>query len=234
MLTTLFWKKYFIVYDYLNQLIPYRDLLNLIVTHLDVKKDDLILDAGSGTGNLSMLLREKEARVIGLDLSKEGIELHKSKQKDAEVFLHDIEHTLPFPDNFFDKVCSNNTIYTISPSKRIFIFSEFYRVLKPGGVITVSNIKENFSPIKIYTDHIYLSIKNTGLLLTVLNLARLVIPTFRIFYYNYLISKENKTGRYGFLKEGEQRDLLKKTGFRFISQDIMTYSDQAILNSGMK
>lgn len=54
MLDSQFWAKYFKVYDTLNQLIPYQDLLDLFLKKLELLSsgDKNILDVGSGTGNL--------------------------------------------------------------------------------------------------------------------------------------------------------------------------------------
>jgi len=46
-----FWRKYFAVYDVLNELRPYQDLLGSVKDNLKIKKGDLVLDAGAGTGS---------------------------------------------------------------------------------------------------------------------------------------------------------------------------------------
>jgi len=61
MLDTKFWRKYFKSYDILNKAIPYQELLRDIVEAVSVKNGDRIFDAGSGTGNLSILLKAKGA-----------------------------------------------------------------------------------------------------------------------------------------------------------------------------
>jgi len=54
MLDSKFWKRYFKVYDVLNLLIPYQELLNTICDELDIKPGEKILEAGCGTGNLAL------------------------------------------------------------------------------------------------------------------------------------------------------------------------------------
>lgn len=230
MLNTSFWKRYFIVYDYLNELIPYQELLESVLTALEIKKNDFILDVGSGTGNLSVLLEKRGANVTGIDSSREGIDVHRKKQPHLNIILSDIQNPLPFVDNSFDKICSNNTIYTIPLEKRAYLFKELHRVLKGGGRIVISNLALGFKPYQIYLSHIQSSMKKKGLWQTMFTLVKLTIPTVKIFYYNYLIDKENKNGLYRFMDKDEQYELLKSSGFVNVSTDFKTYASQAILN----
>ncbi len=234
MLDTKFWRKYFKVYDILNELIPYQELANAIVDELDIKKKDKVLDVGSGTGNIALKIKEKGAVVSGIDISKEGVEIHRKKDPDAKLMVGDVSKKLPYSDNTFDKIYSNNTLYTIPREKRKQIFVEFYRVLKPGGKIVVSNVIEGFSPRAIYFDHIKKETKQKGIFFTLWRILFFIIPTIKIFYYNHLITKEGAVGKYDFFKQEEQKELLQVSGFVNISSDLRTYSDQAILNSAFK
>lgn len=234
MLDTNFWKKYFKEYDVLNNLIPYDSLLNTIVLRSDIKKDDFVLDVGSGTGNLAIKLENAGAVVYGIDYSSEGIEIHKTKNASAKVSKHDITQRFPFNDQYFDKVVSNNVLYTIHPSKREFIFSEFYRVLKPNGLVVIANLSEGFKPFIIYKAHITDYIKKNGILRGVFHIISLLLPTIKIFYYNYLISKENSSGSYSFFKKDEQMEALKKVGFKLVSDTEFHYAGQSILNVAKK
>src|SRR5258708_3252454 len=120
---SIFWKKYFEVYDNLNTLKPYRELLSAIVKELEITQGNIILDAGSCTGNLSIELVKQGAHVTAIDFSKEGIRRHKSKQPEVNIIYTDLTDPLPFKNSSFDKVVSNNTIYTISPNRRAEIFN---------------------------------------------------------------------------------------------------------------
>lgn len=234
MLNTTFWKKYFEVYDYLNYLIPYSDLIKSLTDSLNISAGDKIFDAGSGTGNLSVSMSQLGADVVGFDFSKEGIEIHKSKQPNICIVQGDLISKLPFSDSFFDKIVSNNAIYTLPKDKRINLFNEFHRILKPGGIIVISNIIKGFDPKKIYIDHLKLQISRSGILPTLYTACTLIVPTLKIFYYNYLIKKENKGGGYDFVSDEEQYSLLKVSGFVNISSNQLVYSKQAILNRAEK
>jgi 1-acyl-sn-glycerol-3-phosphate acyltransferase len=229
-----FWSKYFQVYDILNMVPPYKDLLNKILSILDPQKGEKILDAGAGTGNLAVLIENKSAQVIALDFSKEALEIYKNKNPNATICLHDLTKPLPFDDNYFDKIVSNNVIYNIPREKRLEVIKELKRVLKPGGLIVISNIHKNFSPLKIYLASIKESIKKDGLLKTIYLVIKLIIPTIKMFYYNFKIQKVHQFDRKNLFDFEEQKELLIKAGFKYVSQTEFVYANQAILNYAIK
>lgn len=234
MLNQKFWDKYFKTYDVLNKAIPYQDLLNDIIEEAKIQKGDLIFDAGSGTGNLAILLKEKGARVIGLDFSEAGIRIHKQKDNQAEIVHGDISEKLPFEDNYFDKIVSNNVIYAIPKEKRELVFKEFYRILKPGGLIVIANVHKGFKPLAIFIDHLKRSLKKFGFFKTLKDLIVLGFSTLKIFYYNYKIKKEHKTGSYDFMYKGEQKDYLSRAGFKNSFDEKLVYSSQGFLAKALK
>jgi hypothetical protein len=61
-----------------------------------------------------------------------------------------------------------------------------------------------------------------------------MLPTIKIFYYNYLIKKEGLFGGYSFFSDNEQSELLKQSGFINVTKDEIYYSGQAILNTASK
>jgi ubiquinone/menaquinone biosynthesis C-methylase UbiE len=234
MLSTDFWKKYFRVYDLLNVLIPYQELLERIVFELDLKENLITLDAGSGTGNLSKVISNKNAIPVGIDSSSVGNSIFKEKLPNSEVILGDVSTELPFSNNYFDRICCNNVIYTIPKEKRNKIFHEFYRVLKPNGIIVVSNIAVGFSPIKIYFDHLKKDAKKNGIIKSLIKVIKLLLPTIRIFFYNWKIQREHRFGTYDLITPNEQKNLLLEAGFKNVSDDILVYANQAILNKAQK
>lgn len=234
MLDSHFWKNYFKVYDILNIVIPYQELMRELLYNLNVKKNDLILDAGSGTGNLAILIKRRGGNVICIDSIEECLEIYKQKDPNAVVYKCDLTTKLPFPDNFFDKIVSNNVLYLIHPDKRGFVLKEFYRVLKPGGKIVLSNLRAGWKPIKIYLAHLSKEYEKNGLIKLVMKMTQMFVPTVKMFYYNAKIIREGNQGDFKFMKEGEQRILLQKYGFKDISKDKYVYADQAVLNFGFK
>lgn len=229
-----FWAKYFRVYDVLNLVIPYQELLDSIVHELDIKKGDLILDAGCGTGNLAVKMTAKGAKVIGIDNCIEALDIYRQKDPKAEILVHDLTQSLPFPDNYFDKVASNNVIYALPKEMRNEIIKEIYRVLKPGGKVVISNVHRGFKPVLIYKDTVKIEKARKGLFNTIILVLRMSIPTMKMLYFNKLIVAENKGGNFDFMENNEQINLLRENKFNKISENLSVYSNQAILNSGIK
>lgn len=229
-----FWAKYFKVYDVLNMVIPYQELLDTIVKEADIKKGDVVLDAGCGTGNLSMKLKKAGAKVFGVDYCVEALNIYYQKDPKAEMLVHDLTKPLPFFNNYFDALVCNNVLYALNKKMRQYIIDEFYRVIKPGGKIVVSNVHKDFRSLSVYSEHIKKSIKKIGKLRTAAELAKMTIPTIKMFYYNERIKRQNKTGFYSFMTKDEQSTLFSTAGFRCVSTNIITYGGQAILNHGKK
>lgn len=229
-----FWEKYFKVYDVLNYVIPYQELLDTIVEKLEIKEGDLVLDAGCGTGNLAIKMKEKGARVIGLDNCNEALERYLIKNPEAEIVKHDLAVPLPFPDNYFDKIGINNVVYTFEIDNRKAILKELYRVLKPNGVLVVSNSRKGIKPILIYFDTIKKQRKKSGVFVTLGMIFQMLVPTIKMLIYNKWLDKEDRDGKIDFVEKNEQYDLLLSSGFESVSENLSVYSGQAILNSGVK
>jgi len=104
-------------------------------------KPKAILDLGSGTGHCTAALAErfKHAHVVALDLSEAM--LHHSRDRFSRWqrfrrkhgFVSGDAEQLPFADASFDMLFSNLTVQWCMDLEQTF--SEFRRVLKPGGVL---------------------------------------------------------------------------------------------------
>lgn len=234
MLNSSFWERYFRVYDVLNLLIPYQELLKTICDELDIKPGEKILEAGCGTGNLAIKIKERGGNVIGLDNCKEALEIYKKKDPNAKTVLADLREKLPFPDNYFDKIACNNTLYILPKEKHLFTLKEFYRILKPGGKIVIVNPKKGGSPLKIYLQGVKKSFKKIGVLKTIKNVLLMFIPTIEILFYNAKIKKESEKKSYHFFDLDEQKKYLEKIGFHNFTENKLVYEDQAILTSAIK
>ena len=125
-------------YDIMNDLMSlgmHRLWKKRFVETVDLKENEIILDVGSGSGDIaSEILKENlPASLYLLDLNEEMLlEGRKRLKKDKNIkyFIGNAEK-LNFENNFFDK-------YTISFCLRnvteyLLSIKEAYRVLKPGG-----------------------------------------------------------------------------------------------------
>jgi ubiquinone/menaquinone biosynthesis C-methylase UbiE len=89
-----------------------------------------ILEAGAGTGRISIPLLERGVDLIGCDLSSKMLHRLQEKSPSARIVQVDATH-LPFPSAHFDNVLTVHVLHLI-PSWRE-VLREFRRVLISGG-----------------------------------------------------------------------------------------------------
>jgi len=91
-----------------------------------------ILEVGTGTGRISILLMERGADLIGCDLSAKMLVRQREKYPAARLAQSDAV-SLPFPSAYFDAVLTVHVMHLIGPWRAAL--REFKRVLKSGGVL---------------------------------------------------------------------------------------------------
>lgn len=110
-----------------------------------IKKGDTVIDLGSGAGNDCFVARQEvgeEGKVIGIDFTEAMIEKARINAKkldytNVEFIFGDIDQ-MPVDSNIADVVISN-CVLNLVPNKDKVI-SEIYRVLKPSGHFSISDI----------------------------------------------------------------------------------------------
>ncbi len=113
--------------------------------YAQIKKGETVLDLGSGAGNDCFVARSivgETGKVIGVDMTEVMIEKAKrNAQKlgydNVEFRLGEIED-LPLASNRVDVVVSNCVLNLVPDKEKAF--AETYRVLRPGGHFSISDI----------------------------------------------------------------------------------------------
>ncbi len=118
-------------------------LLTVDLERLDLRRGDLLLDAGCGEGRHCYGALEHGARVVGLDLDRASLRpavgglRTRGRELDAmgEMLQGDAFH-LPFRDETFDKVICSEVMEHVHDY--VGAARELARVTRPGGKIAVT------------------------------------------------------------------------------------------------
>ncbi len=123
--------------------VNHEGLAKWSLSHLDISKDNVILDIGCGGGvNVSRFLKMTENKVFGIDYSELAVErsikLNKSAVDEGKCEIIEASVSdLPFNDNSFDIVTGFETVYFWPDF--VNDLKEVLRVLKDDGIIFIAN-----------------------------------------------------------------------------------------------
>jgi arsenite methyltransferase len=135
-------------YSKLEGYIPDADLglgCGLPTEFAKIKEGDTVIDLGSGAGNDAFVATRivgEKGKVIGIDFTDAMIK--KSRENAEKLALNNVEfrfgdiENMPVTSNKADVIISN-CVLNLVPNKHK-VMSEVYRVLKPGGHFSISDI----------------------------------------------------------------------------------------------
>lgn len=212
----MFWKRYFFFYDTLNEAAPYRQMVERHAAHLDVQPGELILDAGTGSGNVAVILLAQGARVVGIDFCEPALEICRQKDSRGDFRFGDLTQRLELATDSFDKVSCCNVFQFLDPAAHASAFSELFRVLKPGGLFAVTVFATGFRSSQVYFETLRERRKSGGLKDALFFTTRYSLASLKILYYVWRIKKREKSGDYYFFSRDELQHALEQSGFEVL------------------
>jgi len=123
----------------------YDETLSRVLEKSSVKDGDLVLDIGTGTGNLAVKFLERGCEVIGLDPSAKLLEIAERKAKEwrghFKVRLcEDPFINIPFPEQTFNVIALTYSIHHLSDDAKQLSVREMKRVLKFNGQVIIGDV----------------------------------------------------------------------------------------------
>jgi ubiquinone/menaquinone biosynthesis C-methylase UbiE len=216
MSTLALWNRYMCSYDFLNEVDSYSHNLSDIAEAIDLRPGMRVLDAGSGTGNLSMLLKGRGLNVLSCDFSPAALEVHRKKDPQAEQLEASLEQPLKLEDLSFDAVCCASVLFALSQRGCQTAVGEFFRVLKPGGRLVVTVVapdQRNGNLIGMHFKGLQARYGRTrGLVRGMQHVPALL----KVLYYNRLLGKLPDWQGFHRFSQEELSTLLLSSGFETV------------------
>lgn len=120
---------------------PYVEMFDALLRYCFFATDKLphILELGCGTGNLSVILKERlpQARLTLVDLSADMLKQAAIKLGGESAQIHLVQGgfmTLDFEPQQFDMVISSMALHHLLDTDKAALYERMFQWLKPGGL----------------------------------------------------------------------------------------------------
>lgn len=127
------------------------------------REDIRILDIGAGTGRYSVALCEEGYDVTAVELVKHNLGILKQKNSNVHAMRGNALHLKKLEDNIYDLTLLFGPMYHLmTKEEKIQALSEAKRVTKPGGIILVAYVMNEYAVVVygIQENHLEESVKN--------------------------------------------------------------------------
>lgn len=218
------WNGYMRSYDMLTQVDGYRRNLMDVAAAARAQAGDRFLDAGSGTGNLSIALKAGGASVVSCDFSPIALAKHRAKDPNAELMELSLENPLPFADESFDGICCASVLFALSENGCRRAVKEFQRVLRPNGRLVITVPAREARLTALVKMHIH-SLQSRHKTMTIPLHALISLPTLlSVLWYNYALKSLPDWQGFHYFSEVELRELVDGAGLQNVAVG-RTYGD---------
>ncbi|HTX78832.1 MAG TPA: class I SAM-dependent methyltransferase [Longilinea sp.] len=114
-----------------------------------------VLELGHGPGyvGLEWLKLTKDTHLTGIDISPDMVALAERNAReyglaDRATYVHSNGDKIPFEDEHFDAVFTTGSMHEWEDPRSTF--AEIWRVLKPGGIVFISDLRRDMSPLVMW------------------------------------------------------------------------------------
>lgn len=132
--------------------------MNEIIKILNQTDGGIVLDAATGRGEFITTLKQhlkSYIQIVGIDASERIVDYTQKlfPENDVEIFRMNLEH-IQFTDAYFDLVCMSNSLHHLEHKENVI--TELMRVLKPGGMLLITEMYHDGNQTPAQQTHILL------------------------------------------------------------------------------